>query len=209
MSALPPDVPAPPPSPPEPREAESSLAARALAGDADAFGALVGPHLERAYRLARRVLGNREDTEDLVQDAAVRAWERLAQFDRSRAFAPWFLRVVWNLALRRRVHVVRRTHEPIDEAPGLGRDGGAATAVDRSAFWQAFEAAVAALPPRQRAIVMLFDVDGYSGAEIAQLLDVSPETVRWHLHQARKTLRPTMARFRDAFLVDDGDDRDG
>lgn len=190
-----------PTSAPETRDREGALAARALLGDADAFGALVAPHLSRAMRLAHRVLGNREDTEDLVQDAAMRAFERLGQFDRSRPFAPWFMRVVWNLALRRRESVVRRRHEVLEEtlaaAPVSAGDS------DRADFWRTFRTAVSALPPRQRAIVMLFDVDGLSGAEIAAQLDITPETVRWHLHQARRTLRPVMERFRDAFLDDE------
>jgi RNA polymerase sigma-70 factor (ECF subfamily) len=190
------------PTPPVDGDREAVLAARALVGDGDAFGALVAPHLARAFRLAQRILGNREDTEDLVQEAALRAYDRLSQFDRTRPFAPWFLRVVWNLALRRRDAVVRRRHEPLDD--GMAADPAAASgAVDRDEFWAEFRRAVASLPPRQRAIVMLFDVDGYSGAEIAAQLDITPETVRWHLHQARKTLRPSMERFRDAFLEDE------
>jgi RNA polymerase sigma-70 factor, ECF subfamily len=190
-----------PTSAPESRERDGALAARAVLGDAEAFGALVGPHLGRALRLAQRLLGNREDTEDLVQDAAMRAYERLSQFDRTRPFAPWFLRVVWNLALRRRESVVRRRHEALEESTAAApiTTGDA----DRAEFWRVFRDAVATLPPRQRAIVMLFDVDGLSGAEIATQLDITPETVRWHLHQARRTLRPVMARFRDAFLDDE------
>jgi RNA polymerase sigma-70 factor, ECF subfamily len=190
-----------PKSAPEGREREGALAARAVLGDADAFGALVAPYLARALRLAQRVLGNREDTEDLVQDAAMRAYERLGQFDRARPFAPWFMRVVWNLALRRRESVVRRRHEVLEESVAAAPD--AQGDPDRAAFWRTFRAAVGELPPRQRAIVMLFDVDGLSGAEIAAQLDITPETVRWHLHQARRTLRPVMERFRDAFLDDE------
>jgi RNA polymerase sigma-70 factor, ECF subfamily len=190
-----------PTSAPESRDREGALAARAVLGDADAFGTLVAPYLARAIRLAHRVLGNREDTEDLVQDAAMRAYERLGQFDRSRPFAPWFMRVVWNLALRRRESVVRRRHEVLEESVAAAPS--APGEPDRAEFWRAFRAAVASLPPRQRAIVMMFDVDGLSGAEIAEQLEITPETVRWHLHQARRTLRPVMERFRDAFLDDE------
>ncbi|MCU0634909.1 MAG: sigma-70 family RNA polymerase sigma factor [Gemmatimonadaceae bacterium] len=190
-------VESPPPSVDGGRDAR--LAERAVGGDAEAFGELVGAHLARAFQVARRVLGNREDAEDLVQDAAIRAFERLAQFDHARPFAPWFLRVVFNLALRRRESVVRLRQDAIDEVgelPGASPDEGGA---DRAAFWGVFRAAVDRLPPRQRTIVMLYDVDGLSGAEIAEQLDVTQETVRWHLHQARKTLRPVLEPYRDLF----------
>ncbi|MCU0646474.1 MAG: sigma-70 family RNA polymerase sigma factor [Gemmatimonadaceae bacterium] len=191
------------PAPDSPGARESALAARAVDGDGDAFGDLVTPYLARAYQLARRVLGNREDAEDLVQDAAVRAYERLAQFDRARPFAPWFLRVVFNLALRRRESVVRLKQDSLDEVSELAAPAGETVDPDREAFWQVFRAAVERLPPRQRSIVMLFDVDGLSGAEIAEQLEVSQETVRWHLHQARKTLRAVMAPYRDRLPGED------
>jgi RNA polymerase sigma-70 factor, ECF subfamily len=165
-----------------------------MLGDAAAFSELLVPLLPRALQLARRQLRNPHDAEDLVQEAALRALERLHQFDRTRNFAPWFFRLLMNLGSNKREAIALRTHEellPESASVASGVDQGA----ERAEFCEAFQAAVAALPPRQRSIVMLFDVDGYSGAEIAELLDVSAETVRWHLHSARKTLRLALQRF--------------
>lgn len=176
-----------------------TLAARAKGGDADAFMALLAPHLPRALRLARRLLGHAQDAEDLVQDATLRALERLDAYDAARPFAPWFLRLLFRLGLNSREARSLRTYEPLDVADVHPAPGDAATAGEAAEFRAAFAAAMATLPARQRTILLLYDVDGHSGAEIATLLGITPETVRWHLHTARKALRPALARFRPDF----------
>ncbi|QJR36647.1 RNA polymerase sigma factor [Gemmatimonas groenlandica] len=168
---------------------ERALSARVVLGDRDAFALLVGPHLARALLLARRLLKNHNDAEDLVQDAALRALERFDQFDRSRSFAPWFIRLLMNLGLQQQEKIGRRSHEPLELHTAEADTHQEPESTD---FWRAFHEAVDQLPARQRAIIMLFDVDGYSGVEIADLLDITPENVRWHLHVARRTLRPLL-----------------
>lgn len=175
---------------------DAALAQRARAGDADAFMALLGPLLPRALRLARRLVGDASDAEDLVQDATLRALERLDAFDPARPFAPWFLRLLFRLGLNRRASLTLRRHEPLDRADLHAATGDAAAATERAEFHTALAAALAMLSPRQRTILLLFDVDGHSGAEIATLLGITPETVRWHLHTARRAIRPALARFR-------------
>jgi RNA polymerase sigma-70 factor (ECF subfamily) len=169
---------------------ERALTARVVLGDRDAFALLVSPHLARALLLARRLLRNHNDAEDLVQDAALRALERFDQFDRSRSFAPWFIRLLMNLGLQQQEKIGRRSHEPLELH--TAKADPQQQEPETADFWRAFHEAVDHLPARQRAIIMLFDVDGYSGAEIAELLGISPENVRWHLHTARRTLRPLL-----------------
>lgn len=180
---------------PLPRDESARFAARAALGDADAFEALVTPHLPRAMQLASRIMRHPQDAEDLVQDAVLRAIERIDQYDRSRAFGPWFLRLLWNHGLtRREARAVRETEllDPdLHEAPTPAYD-----AASDAEVRDAFATAVDLLPPRQRTILFAFDVDGLSGAEIAEQLGISAETVRWHLHAARKTLRTQLQQFR-------------
>lgn len=183
-------------APARPEGSEATLAARAQLGDADAFMALLSPHLPRALRLARRLLGDAADAEDLVQDATLRALEKLDAYDRTRPFAPWFLRVLFRLGLNRREALAVRAHEPLDDATPVAAAGDASAAAESAEFRAALDAALATLPPRQRTILLLYDVDGHSGAEIATMLAITPETVRWHLHAARRALRPALQRFR-------------
>lgn len=167
---------------------ERELLARVQAGDSEAFDLLVRRYLPKARVIARRLMQNPDDADDLVQDAFLRALERIATFDISRAFEPWFMRLLVNLGLDwRRKQVVRRTesHDPERLAGGTRPDREA----ERSELRSSLEQALEKLPDRQRLIVTLFEIDGRSTEEVAEMLKVSQVTVRWHLHQARKALR--------------------
>jgi RNA polymerase sigma-70 factor (ECF subfamily) len=167
---------------------ERELLARVQAGDSEAFDLLVRRYLPKARVIARRLMLNPDDADDLVQDAFLRALERIGTFDISRAFEPWFTRLLVNLGLDwRRKQVVRRTesHDPERFAGGSRPDREA----ERSELRSSLQNALERLPERQRLIVTLFEVDGRSTEEVADMLKVSQVTVRWHLHQARKALR--------------------
>lgn len=176
---------------------EQQLVARVRAGDVDAYDTLVRRYTERALAVARRLLGNPIDAEDLVQDAFLRALDRISTFDPDRQrFAPWFFRLLINTGLNaRRARAVRATEpEPLD---ARSHDATPDELLERREIRDRFAAAVAKLPPRQQTIVTLYEVDGLSAAEIAQSLDIAPETVRWHLHEARRALRAALAPLRD------------
>jgi RNA polymerase sigma-70 factor, ECF subfamily len=173
------------------RSDERELLSRVQAGDASAFDQLVRRNLPRARLIARRLMQNPDDADDLVQDAFLRALERIGTFDISRSFEPWFTRILVNRArdLHRKQRV-RRTeaHDPETLPGGVRPD----RAVERSELRSSLAAALESLPDRQRLIVTLFDIDGRSTEEIAGMLNVSQVTIRWHLHQARRTLRAVL-----------------
>jgi len=174
---------------------ERQLVSRIRAGDREAFGALVERHLDRALALAIRLLHHREDAEDLTQDAFFAALEHIDAFDETRPFWPWLSRIIVNrgldLAAARSVRVTEPLpHEVFD--PGQGP----AEAAERTELLGRFRHELALLPPRRKLIMQLFELDGYAVAEIADLLDSSPATVRWHLHAARRQLRLSLAPFR-------------
>jgi RNA polymerase sigma-70 factor, ECF subfamily len=185
-----------PPREPAPDADESSLVARAQRGDSAAFDALVRRHLPGALVAAERLLGDRSDAEDLVQDAFLRAMDRLPLLDPNRPFGPWFFTLLRNLGINQlRARKVRHTEpEPLDAA---STDPLPDEAVVNNEVRTRFDAALAALTPRQREIVMLFEVEGWKGVEIAEHLGLTPENVRWHLHQAKKSLRVALAPLRD------------
>jgi RNA polymerase sigma-70 factor, ECF subfamily len=179
-------------SPPAGEPADAELIERVRIGDAEAFDGLVARHMGRAYRLAFRLLGHREDAEDLVQDAFLNVLEKIDTFQAGREFAPWFNRILVNRGLNtRKARAIRQT-DPIPEST-------VSTALSPSREAEQAEVnarvreAVAALPERQRIIVQLFELEGFSGVEIAEMLDISAGTVRWHLHEARRTLREALA----------------
>jgi RNA polymerase sigma-70 factor, ECF subfamily len=167
---------------------DSVLVERVRGGDTRAFDVLVTRHMRRAFNVAYRVLGHREDAEDLVQDAFVAALENIDTFDTSRAFGPWFYRIVVNRGLNaRKARSIRKTEElPLEAAsPGTLPD----RAAERAELQARLRAALDALPEKQRTAIQLFELEGFSGAEIAEILEIPAGTVRWHLHQAKQALR--------------------
>jgi RNA polymerase sigma-70 factor (ECF subfamily) len=177
-------------------EDERSIVARVQGGDVAAFDALVRRYIDRALVVARRITGNTHDAEDLVQDAFMRALDRIGSFDNTRPFGPWFFRVLTNTGLNaRRARVLRMTEPEAPDAPS--NDALPDEVVERREIRERFDAALASLSPRQRLIVTLFEVDEVPSSEIAARLGIAQETVRWHLHQARLLLRDALGIVRD------------
>jgi RNA polymerase sigma-70 factor, ECF subfamily len=170
---------------------DRELLLRVQNGDEDAFDILVRRYLPRARVIARRLMQDPDDADDLVQDAFLRALDRIETFDAARAFGPWFTRLLINLGLdQRRKQKVRRTepYDPESFAGGVSPD----REVEHAELKESLGKALEALPDRQRLIVTLFEIDGHSTEEVATMLEVSQVTIRWHLHQARRTLRETL-----------------
>jgi RNA polymerase sigma-70 factor (ECF subfamily) len=152
---------------------------------AERLGRLFDAHHQRLYRLARRMTGDAEEGRDLVQEAFLRAARRPASIPWPEAAAEaWLVRVVVNLCRdrhrRRGVREARRHRLP---RPLAGAEP-ESTALARATV----EAALSRLSPRQRAVVLLRELEDRPTAEVARLLGLTRVTVRWHLAQARKTL---------------------
>jgi RNA polymerase sigma-70 factor (ECF subfamily) len=158
--------------------AETFLVRRAAAGDRSAFAGLIEAHWARLVRLARSVVGEAE-AEDSVQEALLRAWLALPSLRRPEAFSPWLTRVVLRGCFRdrrRRPETVPLTEVPepaAAPAPGAGLD---------------VERLLAALAPRQRAVMHLTAVEGMSDGEIGALMEITPAAVRSHRRRAREAL---------------------
>lgn len=158
------------------------------ADPAERLGALFDAHHARLYRLARRMVADAEEARDLVQEAFLRAARHFGSVPAEEAGAgAWLSRVVVNLCLdrRRRLEVRRRAAEtvlrPVEAAAESGPES-------RAVARLAVERALATLPPRRRAVVVLHELEERPVAEIARLLDLARVTVRWHLAAGRRDL---------------------
>ena len=173
---------------------EHALVVRVQRGDRDAFDELARRYARRAFAVAYRILRDTHDAEDLVQDAFIAALDGMRSFDPARPFAPWFFKIVVNRSLN--AANARSTRERyVTVIHVWNNDAGAADVdpAERSEIRTRFRTAIEALPRHQRLIVELSDIDGRSSAEIGEMLDLPRGTVRWHLHQARQSLRVTLA----------------
>jgi RNA polymerase sigma-70 factor (ECF subfamily) len=173
---------------------EAALVENVRRGDPGAFDALVSRYMRRAFAVSYRLLGNREDAEDLVQETFIAVLQKIDTFQRGRAFSPWFFRVLVNRGLNARKSRALRT---TDELPAHAASGGASPerSAERAELRGRLRMALDGLPGRQRVIVELFELEGFGSGEIAQILEISDGTVRWHLHEARKTLRQALAAY--------------
>jgi RNA polymerase sigma factor (sigma-70 family) len=178
------------------REEERALAARALAGDRQALGSLVSRYAGAVRRLTRAILGNPDDADDAAQDALLSALVKLDQYDTDRPFGPWLLRIVANAAIDRRRRRSVRDGSILDAnlaSPGPLPDAEA----ERRALGERLEAALGTLPERYRTALVLFEVEGYSQAEIAHILGMAPGTVRSAVFHARRRLRRRLGDWRE------------
>jgi RNA polymerase sigma-70 factor (ECF subfamily) len=173
---------------------DTELVERVRGGDVDAFDILVTRHMRRAYSVAYRLLGQREDAEDLVQEAFMVALDKIDTFQAGRSFSPWFYRILVNRGLNSRKS---RSLRRMDALPAEISDARRSPLRDaeQSELREQLKKVLEILPPRQKAIVELFELEGFTSLEIAEMLGLSDGTVRWHLHQARGKLREALEPF--------------
>jgi RNA polymerase sigma-70 factor, ECF subfamily len=164
---------------------EKDLVLAAQRGEQAAFSELVRRHQRRAYAVARAIVINHEDAEDAVQEAFLHAYRAIDRFLPDQAFGAWLHRIVANAALdvtRRRK--VRDADELPETVASPFRDP-----AEKSELRQRLTEALSTLPERQRAVIVLHDVEGYKHAEIGKMLDIPEGTARSDLHYARSQLR--------------------
>ncbi len=159
--------------------------ARAREGDPRAFERLYREHVARIHSLARRMAGP-ESADDLTQEVFIRAWRKLHTFRGDARFGTWLYRLATNLILSRRTTIRRRQARKVaadERLEGMsGREATPGLAVD-------FETAIGRLPDGARQVFVLYDVEGYTHGEIAEMMEISTGTSKSQLHRARMLLR--------------------
>jgi RNA polymerase sigma-70 factor (ECF subfamily) len=212
---------------------DAQLIDAAKAGDEKAFGELVEPHRRPLHAHCYRMLGSLQDAEDAVQEALLRAWRGLERFEGRSSLRSWLYTIATNVCLRaierRPARVLpidygpaEDPHQPVreplveaswlepypDEQLGLDEftAGPEARYEQRESIELAFIAALQHLPARQRAVLILRDVLGFSGAEVAEALGTTPASVYSALQRAHATLdeqRPDRSQQATLRLLDD------
>ena len=161
----------------------------ALAGDRAAFEALYRRHRDRIYGLVWRVCGaDKSLAEDLLQEAFIRAWQKLESFRGDSSFLTWLHRLSINVALSdRRIRLRRAQREaPLDEMAQRTATG----ARDVVAGLQKdLDQAISKLPERARTVLVLYDIEGYKHREISELTGMAVGSSKAQLHRARKLVR--------------------
>ena len=171
---------------------DAELVRLAQAGERDAFDAIVQRHQRRIYQLCYRFAGNHEDASDLAQDAFVRAFRALPKFKGDSALATWLHRIAVNVCLNRKAVKVPR-FAPIEQVePVDARTERADAAVLRNERAIQVRAAVARLPPKQRATLILRAYHELPHEEIAKILGSSVGAVKANFCHALANLKRLM-----------------
>jgi len=192
----------------EPEERLRLLGA-ARAGDAEAFRALFTPDLDLAWRMALRITGEPASADDALQEGLISAYRALDRVE-PRNLRGWFVRIVQNAARdagrreRRHPTIQIQTHE--EEGGGAERRGAAelhagrasdpAGVVEGRELAAKLRAALREIPEERRTAILLFDVDGYTYAEIAEITGSSLGTVKSRISRGREELRSLLADLR-------------
>ena len=179
---------------------DAELLRRHVNGDADAFGMLFTRHKDRLWAVAVRTLGDAEEAADALQDAMISAFRQAGGFRGDSAVTTWLHRIVVNACLDRlRRRAARPAVTGLDEQvmdlltptalPGSDEGANSDTSLD-------VMAALRGLPPDQQAVLVLVDMLGYSVADAAEVLDISPGTVKSRCARGRARLLPRLAHLR-------------
>lgn len=178
---------------------DDELVARVASGDEAACRRLIDRHLTRMLSLARRMLGNQADAEEVAQEVFLRVWTHAARWEPGRAqFGTWLHRVATNLCLDR---LRRHGTEDIDSIPEPKSDApDPLEELEQQDLARRVDMALQALPPRQRAAVTLTHYQGLSNIEASEVLGVTVEAVESLLGRARRQLRTALATERDEWL---------
>ncbi len=174
------------------RPAAAGIVARVAAGETHLYGTLVERYQQRLYWSCLRLLGDPDEADDVVQEAFVRAYAHLHDFDPAHRFYTWIYKIARNRALNvlrgRRVRGFLSLSDE-DEAPPLAGDDDAARAVEERELATALDACRGALPPDQREVFDLRHAEDLSYAEIAAATGVPTGTVMSRLSRARARMR--------------------
>ncbi len=165
-------------------ETDKALVRRTLGGEKSAFGELVSRHQTAVFNLAYRMLGNRQDAEDVAQETFLAAYRHLGSYDEHRTFKTWLLSIVHHRCvdfLRR-----RRRHVPLDERLAAKQDIEAEAVAGERA--ERVQQLLQRLSPDDRAVITLRYWEGMSYREMAAVLGVTESSVRNRLYRARRFL---------------------
>ena len=167
--------------------------------DLEAFQNRVLPTKNKLFRFALRFLGNEEEAKDIVQEVFIRVWSGRERMEQVQNWEAWCMRITRNLSLDRVRLIQRKQTRPIEESFDLSHDALTpyqSTEIEES--MQKITQMIQALPEKQRQVIHLRDVEGYSYQEICEILELDMNQVKVNLFRARTAVREKLTKI-DAY----------
>lgn len=166
---------------------DDAIIHQVLAGNVEAFARLVDRHYDRCARIATRVLGNREDAEEAVQDAFLRAYRALDSYENRERFSAWLTRILINQCRTMNARVSRRDQLFSDMDAAAAGAYAEPECVDDA--WPDLERALSQLPPDQREAIVLRYADDLSYDEMARITGAGQSALKMRVQRAFARLR--------------------
>ena len=185
-------------------QGDELLLRRACKGDVQAFEELMQSHESRIYAIALRMMGNREDAQDCLQEAMLRVYRAIGSFKGQSTFSTWVYRITMNTCLD---ELRRRKARKVTSLDSLVDNGWSPTDTGdtpeehglRVEKQNALNQAIQSLPDDMRAAIILRDVKGYSYDEIASILDANVGTIKSRISRGREKLREILSKQSELF----------
>jgi RNA polymerase sigma-70 factor (ECF subfamily) len=173
--------------------ADEEIVERVIAGEVALFELIMRRYNQRLFRIARSILGDKAEAEDVVQEAYVRAFKNLRQYQARARFATWLTKIaVYEASARRRKRRGLQLIEPAESESSFmvqSNPDGVVEAVSRKELNGVLKAAVEALPVELRVVFTMREVEQLSTDETAECLELTPSNVKVRLHRARMQLQ--------------------
>jgi RNA polymerase sigma-70 factor (ECF subfamily) len=186
-------------------DADFAIVKRVQAGDVAAFDVLIRKYRERVFGIVYNLTSNREDTADLVQDAFIKAFQSINRFQGQSSFFTWLYKIAVNTVLS---HLRKNKLRTFFSLEKIQEDQTSAeimakltdqTGADRDTYLRELQEklneAMQKLSIKHRTVITLFEIDGLSHSEIAQVMDCSEGTVRSRLHYAKQFLQGELSKY--------------
>lgn len=183
---------------------EIQLVERAKNGDTKAFEELMKMTQDKIYNLGLKLLGNKEDAADLLQETYIKAYENLQNFEGRSSFSTWLYRIATNFALmklRKEKHKKVSIDELKQTANGTYKreisdwSENPVSHYRNEELKEILNEAISSLPPKYKSVFILHDVEGFSIPEVAQMLSLSVPAVKTRIHRSRLYLREKLSEY--------------
>ncbi len=176
---------------------DEQIVERVVAGEAGLFEILMRRHNQRIYRIVRGILNDDGESEDVMQDAYVRSYQHLSQFEGRSTFVTWLTRIAIHEALARAQRLKKQVSLDSDEVYAKVElastsENSPERNVANMELHSALESAILSLPPKYRQVVIMRDVEEMNTAEVAAAMEISEELVKVRLHRARALVRRSL-----------------
>lgn len=177
-----------------PGDNDGQLIRRIHAGESEAFELLVVKYQEKVFRLIRRLVGNRDQVEDLAQEVFIRAYRSLGSFKGESSFYTWLYKIALNTCRNYYRSQGRRPEGSMVEGESVlesiqAEGNSPEREAFRSEFWDAVKDSLHSLPSEQREAIVLCDLEGLSYEEMAEVIGIPVGTVRSRVFRGRRSLQ--------------------